>query len=107
MINPLKKKVLSNLIDVLDQEDGKMLMKHPKIMAAKITVAKPLDKKEAMKEEEKMRGPMFGKEAELEDEMENEMEDESEGLLDNIEDLSEIGSLPDDVKEKLIKMLSK
>ena len=82
MMNGLKSKVLKDLIDVLEQEDGKMLMKHPKVMAAKLTVAKPLDKKEV--------------EPEIEEE---EMDDE--GALDQIEDLSELESMPDDLKEKL------
>jgi S-adenosylmethionine:tRNA-ribosyltransferase-isomerase (queuine synthetase) len=88
MMNGLKSKVLKDLIDVLEQEDGKMLMKHPKVMAAKLTVAKPLDKKEV--------------EPEIEEE---EMDDE--GALDQIEDLSELESMPDDLKEKLMKLLSK
>ena len=97
MMNGLKSKVLKELIDVLDQEDGKMLMKHPKVMAAKITVAKPMDKK-AMAEE------MPEEEMGMEKEMEGE---ESEGMEDILEDIGEFDQLPDDVKKKLYSMLAK
>lgn len=100
-MNGLKSKVLKELIDVLDQEDGKMLMKHPKVMAAKITVAKPVDKKamEAMKDE------MPEEEMGMEKEMEGE--GETEGIDDILEDIGEFDQLPDDVKKKLFSMLAK
>lgn len=98
MMNGLKSKVLKELIDVLDQEDGKMLMKHPKVMAAKITVAKPMDKK-AMAEE------MPEEEMGMEKEMEGE--ESGEGMEDILEDVGEFDQLPDDVKKKLFSMLAK
>ena len=92
-MNGMKQKVLKELIDVLDQEDGKMLMKHPKVMAAKITVAKPLDKKEMPEE--------------MPEEMEDEGEMEQEGIGDVLEDIGEFDQLPDEIKQKLFSMLAK
>ena len=95
-MDALKSKVLKELIDVLDQEDGKMLMKHPKVMAAKITVAKPIEKG-AMLDKPEMKEEMEG-------EGEEEMESPDEVVPDIMEDFDE---LPDEVKAKLLKMLSK
>ena len=93
-MDPLKAKVLKQLIGVLDEEDGKMLMKHPKVVAAKVTMAKPLDPKMAEKMQEEM----------PESEMEGEEED---GLGDVLEDVTELEDMPEEMKAKLLKMLTK
>lgn len=96
-MDALKAKVLKELIDVLDQEDGKMLMKHPKVIAAKVTMAKPMDAKMAEKMKEEMpEAP--------ETEMEGEEED---GLGDVLEDVTELEDMPEEMKAKLLKMLTK
>ena len=96
-MDALKAKVLKELIDVLDQEDGKMLMKHPKVIAAKVTMAKPMDAKMAEKMKEEMpEAP--------ETEMEGEEED---GLGDVFEDVTELEDMPEEMKAKLLKMLTK
>lgn len=48
----IKDKVLSEIMDLMDQKEGEKLSMHPKLMAMKIKVASPLDKKEDMKEME-------------------------------------------------------
>lgn len=87
----VKSKILGELINVLNEEDGKMLKKHPKIMAAKVTIAKPLDKKEEMKKEEM--GDMEGMDA-------------MEGM-DDLEGLDDLESLSPEMKEKILNLLSK
>lgn len=86
----LKQKVLNDLINVLDEEDGKGLMRHPKVMAAKLTIAKPMEKPEAEKEMPESEG--------------EEPESEEEVVPDIMEDFDE---LPDEVKAQLLKLLSK
>jgi hypothetical protein len=46
----LKTKVLQEIMDLMDQKEGDALKSHPKLMAAKIEVAKPEDSAEALKE---------------------------------------------------------
>lgn len=82
-----KQKVLDEMIKMLGDEDGKMLMKHPRIMAAKISVAKPVEKK-----------------ADPEIEMED---DESEMELPEIGEELDLDSMDDDMKAMLLKKLSK
>lgn len=93
-MDAIKAKVLKELIDVLDQEDGKLLMKHPKVVAAKVTMAKPIDPKMAEKMQEEM----------PEGEMEGEEED---GFGDVMEDVTELEELSPEMKAKMLKLLSK
>lgn len=103
----MKNKVLQDLMDVLDQEDGAKLMKHPKVLAAKVTIAKPMEKEMPYGEEmpkiheddmgEEM--PMMGKEM---PEMEAE---EPEGLMDILEDIAELKEVPMELKAKLMKFI--
>ena len=46
----LKSKVLQEIMDLMDEKEGDALKSHPKLMAAKIEVAKPEDSAEALKE---------------------------------------------------------
>jgi hypothetical protein len=84
----VKAKVLDEMIKMLGDEDGKMLSKHPKVMAAKLTVAKPVEKK-VMEEEIP------------------EMESEEMDELPEMDEELDLDSLPEDVKSKVLKMLSK
>lgn len=52
----LKEKVLQDIMNYADGLDGEKLKKHPKLVAAKITVAKPMDDSEKEKMMEKMGG---------------------------------------------------
>lgn len=88
----IKAKVLDEIIDVLDQEDGKRLMKHPKLMAAKVTIAKPITKPE------------------MEDEIEGEnesLDEEMMGALEGIGGIEDLENLSTEKKEKILKMLMK
>lgn len=44
----LKKKVLSEIMGLMDEKEGDRLKNHPKLLAAKIEVAKPADSKSEM-----------------------------------------------------------
>lgn len=37
----MKKKILSEIMDLMDEKDGEMLKMHPKVVAAKVEVEKP------------------------------------------------------------------
>lgn len=71
-----KKKVLSEIMDLMDEKDGEMLKMHPKVLAAKVEVEKP-EKEDAVSiMKSKMMGseePSEGLEIESEDEMSPEM----------------------------------
>ena len=81
-----KMKILDEIINLMDHEDGKRLAKHPKLVAAKVTIAKPVDKEE-MKKDAEMEG----------EDMMHEMEEPQ--ALDPIEDLLE--GLDEDKKAKI------
>lgn len=103
-MNPMnmKSKVLKEIMDLMDQEDGKKLMNHPKILAAKVTVSKPVDKMPIMEEEgEEADVPKLG----ASEEMPEAEGEEPEGLMDVLEDIMELKSLPPEMKAKLSKFL--
>lgn len=86
----MKGKILQEIIDLMGEEEGKKLKNHPKLMAAKITVAKPLDKVEEMPVEDE---PGEGPQHELD-----------EGpKVESIEDVLE--SLPEELKAKIKKFI--
>ena len=97
-----KSKILKEIMDLMDQEDGARLMKHPKLVAAKITVGKgPMGEMpmgEMMKEEDEV--PKLGEG--MNGEMGEEMESPEMQLGDILED---IGKLPPEQKAKLMKLL--
>lgn len=102
-----KSKILKEIMDLMDQEDGARLMKHPKLVAAKITVGKgPMGEMpmgDMMKEEEEV--PKLGEEGMgegMNEEMGEEMESPEIKLGDILED---IGKLPPEQKAKLMKLL--
>lgn len=74
----IKKKVLSEIMDLMDEKDGEMLKMHPKVMAAKIEVAKPESEGAVDMMKEKMMGDkgemMPGHESSESPEMESEEE---------------------------------
>ena len=72
----LKKKVLGEIMDLMNEKDGEMLGKHPKLMAAKIEV------------EPKEEGEEMGPESDLKDES-------------KLEDSLESGEEPSDMVEGL------
>jgi len=39
----IKSKILDEIMNLMDEEDGKKLMKHPKLVAMKVTTAKPIE----------------------------------------------------------------
>ena len=98
-MNPMKmkSKVLSEIMDLMDQEDGKKLMNHPKLVAAKVTIAKPVGKGEGQ-EMPDMNEMKEGPE-------EEKAEGESEGLLDILEDVMQLKEVPQEIKVKLQKFL--
>ena len=79
-------------------EEGNRLKKHPKLVAMQVEIAKPMGKKEM---------EMEGKEPEMEMEpgegMKHEMDEGPE--MEGIEDVLE--ALPEELKSKLVKYLSK
>jgi hypothetical protein len=92
-MNPIKQKALKGIMDAMDMQDGERLKMHPKLIAAKVTIEKPVDEK---------------KMDDLEDpEMEAMDDEDSSGELDGIEDLTELDSLSPELKAKVIKLLSK
>lgn len=103
----LKNKVLQDLMDVLDEEDGAKLMKHPKVLAAKVTIQKPMGKEMPMGEnmpkiyEDDMAEEIPSMEKGM-PEMESK---EPEGLMDILEDISEVEGLPAELKAKLMKFI--
>ena len=101
-MNPMdmKSKVLKEIMSLMDEEDGKKLMNHPKILAAKVTVSKPMDKM-PLEDEAEADVPKLDDGAEA-PEMEAE---EPEGLADVLEDIMELKSLPSELKAKLAKFL--
>lgn len=87
-----KMKILDEIINLMDEEDGKRLMKHPKLVAAKVTVAKPITKKE---------GDEMMMDDELGEDTEHDLEEGPE--LEGIEDLLE--GMPEEKKAKIRAML--
>ena len=70
----IKSKVLKEIMDMMDMTEGENLKKHPKLIAAKVTVAKPVNEEEKEKIMEDM------------DEKKESMEEESDELdLENID----------------------
>lgn len=103
----LKSKILEDLMGALDEEDGNKLMKlkKPSMVAAKVTIAKPMDKEMPMGEDmpkihEDDKEPM----AEMPELEEGEAE-EPKGIMDLLEDISELKELPPEMKMKLMKFL--
>lgn len=94
----LKKKILEDIMAEMDREEGNRLKKHPKLVAMQVEIAKPMGKKEM---------EMEGKEPEMEMEpgegMKHEMDEGPE--MEGIEDVLE--ALPEELKSKLVKYLSK
>lgn len=39
----MNSKILDEIMNLMDEEDGKKLMKHPKLVAMKVTTAKPIE----------------------------------------------------------------
>jgi hypothetical protein len=97
-MNPMdmKSKVLKEIMSLMDEEDGKKLMNHPKILAAKVTVSKPMDKM-PLEDEAEADVPKLDEGAEA--------PEEPEGLADVLEDIMELKSLPSELKAKLAKFL--
>lgn len=91
----IKAKVIQDIIDLMDQEEGNKLKKHPKLMAAKITIAKPINKEE-------IAGEMESKKEDIGEDPNEEQDMESMPMEDMMGDFDE---LPDDVKAKLLKKL--
>lgn len=61
----IKEKILDEIMDLMDETEGKKLMNHPKLVAMKVTATKPA---EEMPTEEKESDGM-----EMDDEMDDEM----------------------------------
>lgn len=101
-----KSKILKEIMDLMDQEDGARLMKHPKLVAAKITVGKgpvgEMPMGDMMKEEDEVPKLGEGMNGEMGEEMGEEMESPEMQLGDILED---IGKLPPEQKAKLMKLL--
>jgi hypothetical protein len=107
----LKSKILEDLMGALDEEDGNKLMKlkKPSMVAAKVTIAKPMDKEMPMGEDmpkihEDDKEPMVEMPEMDKGEYENEGE-EPQGIMDLLEDISELKDLPPEMKMKLMKFL--
>ncbi len=103
----LKNKVLEDLMSVLDEEDGAKLMKHPKVLAAKVTIAKPMGKEMPMGEgmPKIHEGEEMPEMPEMEGAEMPETEGEPEGLMDILEDIAEVKELPVELKAKLMKFI--
>lgn len=105
-MDKMKSKILKEIMDLMDQEDGARLMKHPKLVAAKITVGKgPMGEMpmgEMMKEEDEVPKLGEGMNDEMGEEMGEEMESPEMQLGDILED---IGKLPPEQKAKLMKLI--
>lgn len=97
----LKNKVLEDLMSVLDEEDGAKLMKHPKVLAAKVTIAKPMGEEMPKIHE----GEEMPEMPEMEGEEMPETEGEPEGLMDILEDIAKVKELPAELKAKLMKFI--
>lgn len=69
----MKKKILSEIMDLMDEKEGDILKSHPKVMAAKVEIEKP-EKKDAL---DMMKSKMPE---------ENEMSDDSD--IESEEDMS-------------------
>lgn len=93
-MDKVKSKVLKELMAAMDEQDGERLKMHPKLVAAKLTIAKPIAKDEV-------------KEEPSEEMMDEEDMSGMEGEMDGMEDLTELDSLSPEMKAKIIKMLSK
>lgn len=50
----IKKKVLDEIMELMDEKEGDKLKMHPKLMAAKIEVVKPKDSESEMIKEKRM-----------------------------------------------------
>ena len=50
----IKKKVLDEIMELMDEKEGEKLKMHPKLMAAKIEVVKPKDSESEMIKEKRM-----------------------------------------------------
>jgi hypothetical protein len=96
MKNNVKSKVLSEIMDLMDQKEGEKLMSHPKLMAMKVVKAGPVDKEIVGSPEDMKKDIMEGESKDLEDsEMKSGM------------DLDELDkeSLDPVMLEKLMKLL--
>lgn len=94
----LKKKILEDIMSEMDREDGNRLKKHPKLVAMQVEIAKPMGKKEM-----EMEGHKPEMEMEPGEGMKHEMDEGPE--MEGIEDVLE--ALPEELKSKLVKYLSK
>lgn len=62
MMNKINGKILDEIMQLMDEKDGEKLMKHPKLVAMKVTAAKPIDKVEAKEEIKEMADEEMGEE---------------------------------------------
>ena len=83
----LKKKVLGEIMDLMNEKDGEMLGKHPKLMAAKIEIEPKEDEKE-MDQESDLKSELM-----------------PEGGLELEKDEMEIEGLTPEMIQKLKEML--
>ena len=87
-------KVLDEIMNLMDQKSGERLKGHPKLMAAKVVIAKPLDKKAMSMDEMPM---------DMEDGEGPEHEMDESPVTESLEDLIE--GLDEDKKAKILKLL--
>ena len=95
-------KVLDEIMNLMDQKSGERLKGHPKLMAAKVVIAKPLDKKAMSMDEMPMdmedgEGPGH----EMGEGPEHEIGESP--VTESLEDLIE--GLDEDKKAKILKLL--
>jgi len=93
----IKSKVLEELMSLMDEQEGENLKLHPKLVAAKITVAKPIGKViEAKKDDE-----------DVDDDDMMSMANNSELEDDDESCMPDLSSMSPAMKTKLLKLLSK
>lgn len=96
-MNPMmmKSKILKEIMNVMDNEEGNKLKNHPKLLAAKVTVSKPMEKSEEV--------PSI--EGESEESPEMESSEGPESISDLLSDVMEVKGLPPELKKKLSKFI--
>lgn len=99
MMNKLKEKVLKDLMNYADGLEGEKLKNHPKLVAAKVTVAKPIAEDEKEKIIEMMNGDKGENEPMHEEKEEPEMEKKESG------DEYDLENLDPEMIQKLLKLI--
>lgn len=92
-MDKIKSKVLDEIMQLMDAKDGEKLMKHPKLVAAKISIAKPVEMEMEKKGDE-------------EDDMEGESEDMGEMEMPEGDEI-DLENMDPKLLKKMLAMLKK